>query len=425
MAAEPRTGIKNADEIITLALAHDLTVTVTTQDRDTLTSHTVRIGMRVPAAYAGTELGRALQNQTVTMLWTMPKRKGARGRLEDATEFSAVTSRKVRTLAAITSAVRGMGRDAAQHARDTAPLPEDVVDAPHAVYVDGRQVAGIPAAHVRIVNGGTPEVIPTDKALREINNAMMAPGNKGVREMSAAGSRARIAYRDNRGTVELRPATPEEAAAGIVPESERHAPGDPVIVRPVVYDPATRTHHVLPEYEGTVGTWASPHYYVRANVADEYGYGVRPCRPSELRPATDTAEQERARARQTRAHAVRLEAQQLGTNQVIEEEARAVLESGGVHREVVPGSSGYRFRTNHLAVRLYALDAQGENWEERVTYYALRLERHNWHVTNKTDQHGPHLILLPPDDVTAVVSEGRRRARENAHAEALTENAGR
>ncbi|RZU28230.1 hypothetical protein EV284_6396 [Streptomyces sp. BK022] len=251
MAAEPRTGIKNADEIVTLALAHDLTVTVTSQDRDTLTSHVVRIGMRVPAAYAGTELGRALQNETVTMLWTVAKRKGARGRLEDAVASSAVASRKMRTLAAITSAVQQLGRDAAQHARDTAPLPEDVVDAPHAVYVDGRQAhAGIPATHVRtivknrrsagrlihqddqgaihcdtrryaplppaaeerqhvrIVNDGPTEVIPTREALDEITAAMMQPQVKRtVKRMSASKSTAHIVYRDGR-TVYLRPATP-------------------------------------------------------------------------------------------------------------------------------------------------------------------------------------------------------------------------
>ncbi|OEJ21039.1 hypothetical protein [Streptomyces subrutilus] len=204
------------------------------------------------------------------------------------------------------------------------PTVEDVVDAPHAVYVgDERVHEGIPASHVRTivgnlrfkraaftqdpdgaicvedrayvpqlfhmrtVNGGTPERIDSAKAMREIDNAMMKPGKDGVREMSAAGSRARIVYRDVRGTVELRPATREEAAATVKPERERYAVGDLVIVRPVVFDSKKRRHRVMPEYLGTVGSWASPDYMVRSLVADEDGHGVRPCRVHELRPATE------------------------------------------------------------------------------------------------------------------------------------------
>ncbi|PNG17012.1 hypothetical protein [Streptomyces cahuitamycinicus] len=68
--------------------------------------------------------------------------------------------------------------------------------------------------HVRIVNGGTRHVIPTRDALTEINAAMMQPlVKRQVREMSAARSSARIVYKDERGTVVLRPATEEEIAA--------------------------------------------------------------------------------------------------------------------------------------------------------------------------------------------------------------------
>lgn len=139
--------------------------------------------------------------------------------------------------------------------------------------------------HMRTVNGGTPEPVHTAKALTEINNAMMLPGSKAVRSMSAAGSRARIEYKDNRGVVELRPATSAEMAQEWKPEGERYAPGDSVIVRPVVYNPTKRKHIVLPEYAGTVVNWAGGHYNVRATNADEHGpNGVRECRTSELRP---------------------------------------------------------------------------------------------------------------------------------------------
>lgn len=139
--------------------------------------------------------------------------------------------------------------------------------------------------HMRTVNGGTPERIESRKAMTEIDNAMMLPGKKAVRSMSAVGSRARIEYKDNRGVVELRPATAAEVAEEWKPEGERYAPGDSVIVRPVVYNPTKRKHIVLPEYAGTVVNWASGHYNVRATNADEHGpNGVRQCLTRELRP---------------------------------------------------------------------------------------------------------------------------------------------
>lgn len=253
-AQTPSTGIPNADELITLALAFGLTVTVETKQRDTLTSHVVRISIPVPVAYAGTELGRAIANSTVTMLWTKGTRKGARGRLDDATAWSADDHRKLRTLRLVTACVESLGRDSNRYAREAAPLPEDVVDAPHAVFVDGRQVhAGIPAAHVRTIvknrrfrgwlvhqddenaicsddrryvpvqlapaeerqhvrtANGTAALVNSRDALAEINHAMM-DGKRDVREMSAARSSAHIVYRDERGTVDLRPATAEDLA---------------------------------------------------------------------------------------------------------------------------------------------------------------------------------------------------------------------
>ncbi|MFF0698391.1 hypothetical protein ACFYU4_37875 [Streptomyces tendae] len=86
----------------------------------------------------------------------------------------------------------------------------------------------VPAAaddrkHVRIVDGGTPTVIPTRDALDEMNHAMMG-GKRHVREMSHARSWARIVYKDReRGTVELRPATPEDLAPAHAPVAGRDA----------------------------------------------------------------------------------------------------------------------------------------------------------------------------------------------------------
>lgn len=78
--------------------------------------------------------------------------------------------------------------------------------------------------HVRIVDGGDPTVIPTRAALDEMNHAMMG-GARHVREMSHARSWACISYKDReRGTVELRPATPEDLAPAPDRVADRVAP---------------------------------------------------------------------------------------------------------------------------------------------------------------------------------------------------------
>ncbi|MFJ4084969.1 hypothetical protein ACIP2Z_39250 [Streptomyces iakyrus] len=273
MAETQKTGIKNADELIALADAFGLTVTVETTDRETLTSYVVRFAIPVPVAYAGTELGRTIAGDTITLLWTKAKKKGARGCLVDATVWSVVSHRKVRTLREVDAAVRTLGHSSAKYARDAAPLPEDVVDAPHALYINGelrregipaervrtyvknrrfagrlthqdadgaiicdtRRYAPMPSApaeetpapaeermHVRIANGGTPELLESRDALEEINHAMM-DGKRDVREMSEGRGNARIVYRDQRGTVTLRRATAEDIAA-YAPAPEPAAP---------------------------------------------------------------------------------------------------------------------------------------------------------------------------------------------------------
>lgn len=148
----PNTGIKNADEIITLALAYGLTVTVETTVRKDITSYLVRFAIPVPTAYAATELGRAIAADTLSMLWTKQNRKGTRGRLEEAAVQGAASSSKLRTVRELAAAVENQGRRSNKYARDAAPFPDDVVDVLHAVFLDGRQVhPGISAAHVRTI----------------------------------------------------------------------------------------------------------------------------------------------------------------------------------------------------------------------------------------------------------------------------------
>ncbi|MFE7072631.1 hypothetical protein ACFU96_21370 [Streptomyces sp. NPDC057620] len=275
MATAPeKTGIKNADELIALAVAFELTIKVTTEKTPAAVTHTIRITMPVPPVYNGTDLGRAIAANVLTTTWSKGNTPRARGLLVGATlENPDAAPRKVRTLAGLDSAVRDLGHDAARHARDTAARPEDVVDTPHTLYFgDEPRRAGVPAAqvrrivavrrrsgravnqhpetgtihignhsyvpaehaapvvprfHMRSVNGGTPERISSTEAVAEMNSAQME-GRRHVREMSASGSSARIVYKDpERGTVLLRPATPEEsgraATAPATPEEQKAA----------------------------------------------------------------------------------------------------------------------------------------------------------------------------------------------------------
>lgn len=402
MAEPQKTGIKNADELIALATAYRLTVTVDTREFENITSYVVRIAVQVPAAYAGTALGQTIASDTISLIWTKSNRKGARGRLDDATRRAATTHWKLRTLRAITAAVEGLGHDAATYARDAAPLPDDVVDAPHALYINGelrkeniaaervrtfvknrrfkgllthqdadggivcdtRRYVPMPSApaeetpapaeermHVRIVDGGTPEIIPTRDALAEINLAMME-GKRDVREMSAARSTARIVYKDSeRGTVELSPATAEDLA-----------PTAPT-ARPVA-DPAPA-------------------------VSEAYAWGVR------------------------------LEAQQLGTNQVIEERARKSL-AAVMHEEAEEGKAGFVFRTNPRGAWLRGVTAEGDDWPLLTEALRLHLEHYGW-LTESSRSFG--MRIVPPGDAGALVMEGQRRSVATAHAQALTENA--
>ncbi|MFF7838844.1 hypothetical protein ACFZC6_08515 [Streptomyces ossamyceticus] len=85
---------------------------------------------------------------------------------------------------------------------------------PRPAVAEERPTADDGPKHVCIADGGAPQIIPSRDALDEINAAMMQPlVKRQVREMSESRGNARIVYRDERGTVVLRPATPEDLTA--------------------------------------------------------------------------------------------------------------------------------------------------------------------------------------------------------------------
>ncbi|MFE5923158.1 hypothetical protein [Streptomyces sp. NPDC056468] len=128
-------------------------------------------------------------------------------------------------------------------------------------------------------------------------------------------------------------------------------------------------------------------------------------------------------AREAYAFGVRLEAQQLATNQVIEERARAVLAEAGC-TEATEGVRGFVFTTNPLAVRLRAVDSEGANyWPVLTETYGLTLEHCGW-FAEPAKSHG--LRLTPPGaQAEDIVAEGQRRSVETTHDQALAEHAQR
>ncbi|MGW4803077.1 hypothetical protein [Kitasatospora sp. NPDC004272] len=63
--------------------------------------------------------------------------------------------------------------------------------------------------HIRTENG-VPTLITSQEAIDEVNSASNGPLRKDVPSMSTSRHGATLHYRDSRGTVDIRPATPEE-----------------------------------------------------------------------------------------------------------------------------------------------------------------------------------------------------------------------
>ncbi|MEU8735359.1 hypothetical protein AB0C68_39120 [Streptomyces tendae] len=113
---------------------------------------------------------------------------------------------------------------------------------------------------------------------RLVNRCHIPTVNSGLPHM--------IEYTDNCGFVRLRPAMFGQAGQDPDPEGEQYAPGDPVIVRPVVFHPGRRGPNVMPEYAGTVLNKAEGYYNVRACFPGVDGHSIRRCTVHELRSDT-------------------------------------------------------------------------------------------------------------------------------------------
>lgn len=95
------------------------------------------------------------------------------------------------------------------------------------------------------------------------------------------------------------------------------------------------------------------------------------------------------------------EAAALTRNQQVTEAARAILLHAG-HPEEAQGVAGFLFRTNWIAVQLYAVDAEGMHLtgyplDDAFDAYTATLDAHGWEVHNSlTGYHGSSLVLTPP-----------------------------
>lgn len=123
------------------------------------------------------------------------------------------------------------------------------------------------------------------------------------------------------------------------------------------------------------------------------------------------------------------DARRLAVNLVVEERARAVLKAAGFlegDAGAAEGRAGFVLRTDAVAVRLYATGPGSDAWMSPTGSLWRRLDRRNWRVYLSSDSSGPYLVVRAPSgDLAAVLAEGKRREVEDAHGEALAENAKR
>ncbi|MBC9730692.1 hypothetical protein [Streptomyces sp. TRM68367] len=163
-------------------------------------------------------------------------------------------------------------------------------------------------------------------------------------------------------------------------------------------------------------------YTAELRMSTKHDRHIASIKPVTVQEQHDRAEAERPaeadrirteRAEEARAHIDKVEAQALATNQVIAERAAALLNEAG-HTEHTEGHYGYRIRVNHLAVGLYAVDEEGQEYtghtlDTFLDGYTATLEGAGWYVEySKTGYHGSCLAILP-NDVEEAVREGKSR----------------
>jgi hypothetical protein len=140
--------------------------------------------------------------------------------------------------------------------------------------------------------------------------------------------------------------------------------------------------------------------------------------PAEQVPTAPVAKEDAAPAESAYDWGRRWEAQSLATNQVIAERAQGILVQAGA-AEAADGRPGFHFKVNHLAVTLYARDADGQHSADMLDQFGAFLELRDWYATpGEGAFDGPRLAILPPaGQAEEVVLEGKRRreAAEEAH----------
>lgn len=134
------TGLKNADELIEVAMKAGLKVTVNTkhdEGDDLVTGHTsvtVQIEMHCPKAYAETMLGVDIRAESLIAFFYKSHRKGSRAKFTGAERRSLYGGgRKIATLRRLMWQPEFMGADMARHferAGEDLPQPEPAPERP-------------------------------------------------------------------------------------------------------------------------------------------------------------------------------------------------------------------------------------------------------------------------------------------------------
>lgn len=296
-------------------------------------------------------------------------------------------------------------------AAPAAEAPEDVEDvweAGHCTTMRGGVVHEVTTG-LDGSDGGPVHIFPLCRT-----GAMTNQGTQYRKVTGELTCRNCIANRERRRAAKARRLA--EAAAVEAPAVDEVAPAEeaPAFVkgeRVVCADGMTRTVDHMKRYVAD-----EPEYVVMECGALWIATNCTRADQDQAAPAAETpAAVETPPVSEARRWRIEHEAERLLANRDVTERARAILRHAG-HPEAAEGRAGFLFRTNWLAVSLYAHDALGAELtgyplDDAFDAYTATLEAHGWLVEySKVGYHGSSLTLTAPlTDDTPAPADGNER----------------